>query len=201
MKFLPLLCLLLAPWVHAVTLDDLQQRFTEQPIVRAHFEQTRTIKTMPQPLRSQGEMLIARDNGLLWDQKTPFPMQLMLTDTRMVQQVNGQPPQVITADNNPQMFQLNHLLRALFQADRQVLEQNFRINLQDNGDNHWALRLTPITSPLDKIFASIDLSGQQFLDTIQLNDQQGDRTEIALSQHRLTPAALTHDEQQRFSAQ
>ena len=201
MKFLPLICLLIAPWVHAVTLDTLQQRFTEQPIVRAHFEQTRTIKAMPQPLRSQGEMLIARDNGLLWDQKTPFPMQLMLTDTRMVQQVNGQPPQVITADNNPQMFQLNHLLRALFQADRRVLEQNFRIVLQDKGDNRWALRLTPITSPLDKIFASIDLSGQQFLETIQLNDQQGDRTDIALSQHRLTPATLTHDEQQRYSAQ
>jgi hypothetical protein len=201
MKFLPLICLLIAPWVHAVTLDDLQQRFTEQPIVRAHFEQTRTIKAMPQPLRSQGEMLIAHDNGLLWDQKTPFPMQLMLTDTRMVQQVNGQPPQVITADNNPQMFQLNHLLRALFQADRQVLEQNFRIDLQDKGDNRWTLRLTPVTSPLDKIFASIDLGGQQFLDTIQLNDQQGDRTDIALSQHRLTPATLTHDEQQRFSAQ
>lgn len=201
MKLLPLIFLLIAPWVHAVTLDTLQQRFTEQPIVRAHFEQTRTIKTMPQPLRSQGEMLIARDNGLLWDQKTPFPMLLMLTDTRMVQQVNGQPPQVITADNNPQMFQLNHLLRALFQADRRVLEQNFRINLQDKGDNRWALRLTPITSPLDKIFASIDLSGQQFLDTIQLNDKQGDRTDIALSQHRLTPATLTHDEQQRFSAQ
>ncbi len=126
---------------------------------------------------------------------------MMLTDTRMVQQVNGQPPQVITADNNPQMFQLNHLLRALFQADRRVLEQNFRIVLQDKGDNRWALRLTPITSPLDKIFASIDLSGQQFLETIQLNDQQGDRTDIALSQHRLTPATLTHDEQQRFSAQ
>lgn len=201
MRALMLLCLLISPWVNAITLDDLQQRFTEQPIVRAHFEQTRTIKAMPQPLRSQGEMLIARDHGLLWDQKTPFPMQLMLNDTRMVQQVNGQPPQVITADNNPQMFQLNHLLRALFQADRRVLEENFRVTLQDKGDGRWMLRLTPTTSPLNQIFAAIDLSGQQFLETIQLNDRQGDRTDIALSQHRLTPVTLTHDEQQRFNVQ
>ncbi|MEO3990584.1 outer membrane lipoprotein carrier protein LolA [Pseudocitrobacter cyperus] len=201
MKCWPLICLLIAPWVHAVTLDELQQRFTEQPIVRAHFEQTRTIKTMPQPLRSQGEMLIARNHGLLWDQKTPFPMLLMLNDTRMVQQVNGQPPQVITADNNPQMFQFNHLLRALFEADRKVLEENFRIDLQNRDNAHWALRLTPITSPLNKIFASIDLGGDKFLETIELNDNQGDRTDIRLSQHRLTPVTLTHDEQQRFSAQ
>ena len=89
--------------VHPLTLpdyvDDLQQRFTEQPVVRAHFDQTRTIKDLPQPLRSQGKMLIARDQGLLWDQTAPFPMQLLLDDKRMVQVINGQPPQTITAEN------------------------------------------------------------------------------------------------------
>jgi outer membrane lipoprotein-sorting protein len=192
--------LLLSPWVNAVTLDELQQRFTEQPVIRAHFAQTRVIKDLPQPLRSQGEMLIARDKGLLWDQKAPFPMMLMLDDSRMVQVVNNQPAQVITAENNPQMFQFNHLLRALFQADRHVLEQNFRIEFHDKGEGHWTLSLTPVTTPLDKIFVSIDLAGQTYLESIQLNDKQGDRTDIALSQHRLTPATLTDDERQRFAA-
>ncbi|MDC0729013.1 outer membrane lipoprotein carrier protein LolA [Phytobacter diazotrophicus] len=200
MKYWPLLMLLLSPWVNAVTLDELQQRFTAQPVIRAHFAQTRVIKDLPQPLRSQGEMLIARDKGLLWDQKAPFPMMLMLDDSRMVQVVNNQPAQVITAENNPQMFQFNHLLRALFQADRHVLEQNFRIEFHDKGEGRWTLSLTPVTTPLDKIFASIDLAGQTYLESIQLNDKQGDRTDIALSQHRLTPATLTDDERQRFAA-
>ena len=200
MKYWPLIALLLSPWVSAVTLDELQQRFTEQPVVRAQFSQTRTIKDLPQPLRSQGRMLIARDSGLLWDQTSPFPMMLMLDDSRMVQIVNGQPPQVVTADNNPQMFQFNHLLRALFQADRRVLEENFRLDFQDKGEGRWSLRLTPVTTPLDKIFASIELSGQTYLEAIGLNDNQGDRTDIALSQHQLTPATLTDDERQRFAA-
>ena len=201
MKWITLLALLVSPLVNAVTLDELQQRFAEQPVVRAHFEQTRTIKDMPQPLRSEGEMLIARDNGLLWDQKAPFPMTLLLDDKRMVQIVNGQSPQTITADTNPQMFQFNHLLRALFQADRRVLEQNFRVEFNDAGAGRWTLRLTPITTPLDKIFATIDLAGSTYLDTIQLNDKQGDRTDIVLSQQQLTPAQLTDDERQRFAAQ
>lgn len=200
MKLWPLLFLLASPWVSAVTLDELQQRFTEQPVIRAHFEQTRTIKDLPQPLRSQGEMLIARDQGLLWDQKAPFPMLLMLDDTRMVQQVNGQQAQVVTAENNPQMFQFNHLLRGLFQADRKTLEQNFRLDFQDKGEGRWSLRLTPTTTPLDKIFASIDLAGQTYLEAITLNDKQGDLTTIALSRHQLTPAALTDDERQRFAS-
>ncbi|EHY0949298.1 outer membrane lipoprotein carrier protein LolA [Escherichia coli] len=193
MKFLPLLVLLISPFVSALTLDDLQQRFTEQPVIRAHFDQTRTIKDLPQPLRSQGQMLIARDQGLLWDQTSPFPMQLLLDDKRMVQVINGQPPQIITAENNPQMFQFNHLLRALFQADRKVLEQNFRVEFADKGEGRWTLRLTPTTTPLDKIFNTIDLAGQTYLESIQLNDKQGDRTDIALTQHQLTPAQLTDD--------
>lgn len=201
MKLWPLLLLLISPFVSALTLDSLQQRFTEQPVVRAHFDQTRTIKDLPQPLRSQGTMLIARDKGLLWDQTSPFPMQLLLDDKRMVQAINGQPPQTVTAENNPQMFQFNHLLRALFQADRKVLEQNFRVAFADLGDGRWTLRLTPITTPLDKIFATIDLAGKTYLESIQLNDKQGDRTDIALSQHQLTPAQLTDDERQRFAAE
>ena len=201
MKFLPLLALLISPFVSALNLDDLQQRFTEQPVIRAHFDQTRTIKDLPQPLRSQGQMLIARDQGLLWDQTSPFPMQLLLDDKRMVQVINGQPPQIITAENNPQMFQFNHLLRALFQADRKVLEQNFRVEFADKGEGRWTLRLTPTTTPLDKIFNTIDLAGQTYLESIQLNDKQGDRTDIALTQHQLTPAQLSDDERQRFAAQ
>lgn len=201
MRFLPLLALIISPFVSALTLDDLQQRFIEQPVVRAHFDQTRTIKNLPQPLRSQGKMLIARDQGLLWDQTSPFPMQLLLDDKRMVQTINGQPPQTITAENNPQMFQFNHLLRALFQADRKVLEENFRVEFNDAGEGRWTLRLTPITTPLDKIFATIDLAGKAYLERIELNDKQGDRTEISLTQHQLTPAQLTDDERQRFAAQ
>jgi outer membrane lipoprotein-sorting protein len=200
MKGLLLLALLISPFVSAVTLDELQQRFTEQPVVRAHFEQTRTIKDLPQPLRSNGEMLIARDSGLLWDQKAPFPMTLLLDDSRMVQTINGQPPQTITADTNPQMFQFNHLLRALFQADRKVLEENFRIDFKDLGNGRWSLVLTPTTTPLDKIFASLDLGGATYLESIVLNDKQGDRTDIALSRHQLTPASLTDAERQRFAA-
>ncbi|MGG6193454.1 outer membrane lipoprotein carrier protein LolA [Pantoea allii] len=200
MRGLLLLTLLISPFVSALTLDDLQQRFTTQPVIRAHFDQIRTIKDMPQPLKSQGTMLIARDQGLLWDQTRPFPMQLLLDDKRMVQVINGQPPQTITADNNPQMFQFNHLLRALFQADRKVLEQNFRVDFADRGEGRWTLRLTPVTTPLDKIFTSIDLSGNTYLQHIQLNDKQGDRTDITLSQHQLTPAQLTDDERQRFAA-
>ncbi|MEN5016002.1 outer membrane lipoprotein carrier protein LolA [Erwinia sp. Eh17-17] len=182
----------------AVTLEELQQRFASQPVVRADFSQLRVIKGMAQPLKSSGQLLIAQDKGLWWQQAKPFPLTLVLDEKRMVQVMNGQPPEIVTADSNPQMFQFNHLLRALFQADRRVLEQNFTLDFHDLGQHRWRLVLTPVTSPLDKLFNNITLQGAVYLDSIQLNDRQGDRTDITLSNQRLTPKSLTNEEQQRF---
>ncbi|PLV62105.1 outer membrane lipoprotein carrier protein LolA [Erwinia sp. B116] len=180
------------------TLETLQQRFASQPVVRASFEQLRQISGMAQPLTSRGQLLIARDKGLWWQQVQPFPLTLLLDEKRMVQVMNGQPPEIVTAESNPQMFQFNHLLRALFQADRQVLEQNFTLDFKSLGGERWRLVLTPVTTPLDKLFTTITLQGAEYLDQIALDDRQGDRTAITFSQQRLTPASLSDEERQRF---
>ncbi|NDL65624.1 LolA family protein [Acerihabitans arboris] len=193
-----LLCGFIAVNARAVTLDALQQRFAGQPVVRAHFDQQRRIGGIARPLRSSGELLVARQNGLWWQQQQPFLLTLILNDSRMVQITGNQAPEVITAASNPQMFRFNHLLRALFQADRAVLEQNFTLQFTDQGQDNWQLVLVPKTSPLDKLFTSITLTGRTYLDHILLEDKQGDSTAITFSQQRTQPDVLSHDEQQRF---
>lgn len=194
-----LLLTLICASAHAVTLEQLQQRFASQPVIRANFEQVRTISGMSQPLVSRGQLLIAQQQGLWWHQATPFVMTLILDDKRMVQSMSGQPPQVITADSNPQMFQFNHLLRALFQADEKVLRENFELNFRDQGNDQWQLSLTPKAAPLNKIFNRIDLQGAAFLNRITLDDKQGDKTAITLSDTRTEPKQLTDEERARFA--
>ncbi len=184
----------------AVTLVELQQRFSQQPVLRAEFEQQRSISGMTKPLKSSGELLISQQKGLWWAQQKPFPLTLLLDDKRMVQTLAGQPPQVVTADNNPQMFQFNHLLTALFHADSQALEQNFALQFSDLGHNQWRLVLTPKTTPLDKLFKRITLNGGQFLETIDIDDMQSDATHIRFFNQRTVPQALTAEEQQRFAS-
>ncbi|CND09449.1 putative outer-membrane lipoprotein carrier protein [Yersinia intermedia] len=192
-----LLCLSLS--THAVTLASLQQRFSEQPVLRAEFEQQRSISGMNKPLKSSGNLLISRDKGLWWSQQQPFVLTLLLDDKRMVQTMAGQPAQVITADSNPQMFQFNHLLTALFHADTSILEQNFTLAFTDSGQDRWVLVLTPKTTPLDKLFKSITLHGQYFLETIDIEDMQGDGTHIRFFNQLTEPKILSHAEQQLFA--
>nr|WP_238486005.1 outer membrane lipoprotein carrier protein LolA [Rahnella perminowiae] len=185
---------------NAVTLEELQQRFSQVPVLRAEFAQQRTISGMAQPLNSSGNLLIARQQGLWWQQEKPFTLTLLLTENRMVQIMAGQSPQVVTADTNPQMFQFNSLLSALFHADQRVLGQNFSLNFTDLGKGAWTLVLTPKVSPLNRLFRSITLSGETFLNNIDINDMQGDATHIRFFNQKTTPATLTDAEKRHFAS-
>lgn len=182
----------------AVTLPELQQRFSQQPVLRADFSQQRKISGMNLPLNSGGTLLIAQKKGLWWQQEQPFALTLLLTENRMVQTMAGQPAQVVTAESNPQMFQFNALLSALFQADQQVLAHNFSLDFSDKGQGAWQLILTPKTAPLNRLFRTITLNGQKYLNLIDINDMQGDETHIRFFNQRTEPAALTDDEQAHF---
>lgn len=183
---------------YAVTLDELQQRFSHLPLQRAEFQQERTINGLSQPLRSSGHVLISHQYGLIWQQTSPFSLSLILTKDRMSQLIPGQQSQVITAESNPQMFRFNHLLTALFNAERQVLEENFSIDFQSVDNTHWKLVLIPNKSPLDKLFSRFELAGGNFVETINIDDKQGDKTVIHFHNHRTTPENLTNEESHNF---
>jgi hypothetical protein len=80
---------------------------------------------MVRPLRSSGHFIVSRERGLWWRQEKPFGLTLVLDAKRMSQTLDGQPPEVITAEKQPQLFQFNHLLIAIFKADRTALEKSF----------------------------------------------------------------------------
>lgn len=198
--FLLLVMTIFSVSAHAVTLEELQLRFSQVPVLRADFSQQRTISGMAQPLNSSGNLLIAQQQGLWWQQEKPFSLTLLLTEKRMVQIMAGQEPQVVTAENNPQMFQFNSLLSALFHADRKVLEENFSLNFADLGNGAWKLILTPKVSPLNRLFRSITLNGETFLNNIDIDDMQGDATHIRFFNQKTTPATLTDAEKRHFAS-
>ncbi|WP_347253804.1 outer membrane lipoprotein carrier protein LolA [Leminorella grimontii] len=183
----------------AVTLGDLQQRFAQKTTLRAQFEQLRTISGMSQPLKSSGNLLISPEDGLVWNQSAPFAMTMLMNDVKMEQRISGQAPQIVTAQSHPQLFQFNSLLTALFHADRKALEQNFSLSFSDLGGGRWRLVLHPTTTPINKLFRQITLSGAEFLNEIQIEDMQGDGTHVRFFNQKTKPDALTPDEKRYFS--
>ncbi|MFQ0997155.1 MULTISPECIES: outer membrane lipoprotein carrier protein LolA [unclassified Gilliamella] len=198
-KFIALLLTTLAIFfsslTYAITLDELQHQFSKNEVIRANFTQNRYINGLSNPLHSTGKMILSQKWGLWWQQQTPFTMTLKMNNQRMEQRIDDQTPQIITAENQPQLFEFNHLLTAIFTADKQKLENNFMINLSEQ-EHQWTLILTPKLAPLNKIFKEIILTGHKHLNTITLNDMQHDKTVITFSKHQT--ANLTEHELSLF---
>lgn len=190
--------ILLLTWpLQAVPLSraEVQQLLALSQAKEARFEQEKQVAGLSQPLKASGELLLVRDLGLWWQQQKPFPLTLVLTPTRMVQQMAGQPATVI---DNPQLLEFSQMLLALFGSDEATLSRYFTIDFHSTEDG-WQLVLVPTLAPLDKVFASLTLSGQGQLDQLLIADKQGDSTRIRFSDWRERPLPLTPEEQARFA--
>ncbi|HDX8370634.1 TPA: outer membrane lipoprotein carrier protein LolA [Aeromonas dhakensis] len=191
--------LLLLTWpLQAAPLSraEVQQLLALNEAKQARFEQEKQVAGLSQPLKASGKLLLVRDLGLWWQQQKPFPLTLVLTPTRMVQQMAGQPATVI---DNPQLLEFSQMLLALFGSDEATLGRYFSIDFHSTEDG-WQLVLVPTLAPLDKVFASLTLSGQGQLDQLLIADKQGDSTRIRFSDWRELPLPLTPEEQARFAA-
>ncbi|MDM5062328.1 outer membrane lipoprotein carrier protein LolA [Aeromonas salmonicida] len=194
------LTLLLALPLQAAPLsrDQVQQLLTLSQVRQAHFEQEKQVAGLSQPLKASGELLLVRDLGLWWQQQKPFALTLTLTLTpqRMVQQMADQPATVI---DSPQLLEFSQMLLALFGSDEVTLSRYFKVDFQST-EAGWQLLLVPTLTPLDKVFASLTLSGQGQLDELVIADKQGDSTRIRFSAWQERSLPLTPEEQARFAA-
>ncbi|WP_408901385.1 outer membrane lipoprotein carrier protein LolA [Photobacterium piscicola] len=201
-----ILCLLLALTslsAQAMTLSDLQQTLSTTKIVRGDFNQSRTMAMFNQPLISNGTFIIAANHGLWWHQTAPMAVSLVLTQDKLSQQFDDQPPQVMTADKNPMVFYFSHIFLALFNGDTSALDQQFNLAMTTltpttDQKNKWQLVLTPKQVPLNKVFSTITLQGGKFINQLTLAEIRGDKTVITFSHQRTTPSTLTTEEQRVF---
>lgn len=186
---------LATPQAPAMTQAEVRELLSAEPAQRAHFEQEKQVAGLAQPLKASGELLLARGQGLWWHQLKPFELALSLTAQRMSQQVGQGPVQVI---DNPQLLEFSSMMLALFGSDEQALARYFVLDFHST-EQGWSLVLTPLATPLNKVFASLTLSGGKQLERLVIADRQGDDTRIHFSDWQKVTLPLSAEEQAHFA--
>jgi len=172
-----LVCTLFSPlsWAQVNNLDELQAQLSKHDLVRGQFTQQRHLEMFNQPLSSQGQFVLDKSHGLLWQQQNPFPVNLVLTQDKLRQSFAGQAPQVITAEQNPMAFYFSRIFLSVFHGDTSALQREFELTLH------------------------ITLRGNQEIDQLELVEKRGDRTDIQFSQQTHIPEQLSETEQKQFA--
>ncbi|WP_391091364.1 LolA-related protein [Vibrio sp. NH-UV-68] len=196
--FFTLLALSPLCWGKVSNLDELESRLAQHSVIRGEFTQRRHLEMFAQPLSSQGEFTLSKQQGLLWQQHSPFAVNLVLTQDKLRQTFADQAPQVIKAEDNPMAFYFSRVFLAVFHGDTDALKTQFDLDFSSSSQG-WRLILTPRQAPLNVVFSSITLNGQQQVDALTLQEIRGDKTEIQFSNQTHQPETLTDAEQAQFS--
>lgn len=165
----------------SLTLEDLQPKLSH-PVITADFIQKRSLQGMVKPIVSSGNFIVSSEKGLYWSQVSPFQLTMVLTQDKLLQQVENGQPMILTAQGNPQIFQFNQLLSSLFSMNIQAVNEYFYTDLKEKNSD-WVLVLHSKKEPMNKIFKEIILQGDNFINSVELLDQQGDSTHIQFSHH------------------
>lgn len=193
-----LLLVLLFSTGSSLALDQISTNLRGFSQLRAEFTQERQLSALPVALHSSGHLLLGRDEGIWWQQQQPFGMTLLLTDTLMLQQVEGEAAQPMTAAGDPRMQQFQRLLRDLLLVDLQALAQHFELTALPAADGDWALRLKPQAAPLNQLFLHFELMGGEVVKQLLMKDTDGDTTLIRFTGHQLSDEPMTEKERALF---
>lgn len=174
-------------------------RLAQAPVLRGSFEQEKRLQGFRNPLRSQGDFILSRDRGIVWNTRKPFASTLVLGKDRLqTRQADGTKQDIIAAGNAQALAIANQLMLALVAGNIDGLAESFDVKESTKDDGGWTLVLLPKRGPLQKAFQRIELQGDRFVRQVVLLEVRGDQTEIRFPTVRDTPAKLSADEAKQF---
>ena len=176
----------------------IHDRLKTAPVLKGEFEQTKTLKGFRNALVSKGEFLVARGQGVWWHTREPFETALVVTRTKLfTRNPDGSTSNLMDAQAEPGLRQVNELIFSLLAADIDVLADKFAIAAQPVGAAGWSLVLTPRDPAIAKVLVRATLAGERDVQSVRIEEAHGDTTQIRFS-HQVPAAVLAPDEAERF---
>ncbi|WP_157509005.1 LolA family protein [Ferrimonas futtsuensis] len=183
---IPLL-LALAGGAQALELSALQSLLDNNQPVRGQFTQSKTLAFLSRPMVSEGEYLMAPGMGLIWDQVTPWPQEMILSQGKLT--MDGESVEMQAGPFAP-------VIAALMQGQLDTLREHFTLTGEGSLES-WRLQLVPKAEPMTRLFSTIEIRGEQRqILGLTLTDTAAQPTEIGFSDIRF--GELKEDERARF---
>lgn len=151
--------------------DQLARQLADSGVLRGDFVQEKHLRGLPQPLRSHGRFVLARE-GLLWELQQPLQRTYRISRAGVALWQDGQ---WLMQGNQDAAARQSHLFLSVLQGDQQGLREEFDVQLQGAEDD-WLLLLSPKSLLLKQVFQRIEVRGDRYVRSIELLESQGDRT-------------------------
>ena len=182
----------------AMTKMEMEQQLLSIQVLRAQYQQTRHAAGLEASLESSGRLVLAREVGLAWVQTEPFSAEFVFTDEAVFETFPGKSKKVRLRSEHAEIFKIVSMITTFLEGDTSFLEKTFTMAFTEETDNRWSLVLTPRIGRIKKLFASITLKGNMFIESMEINETGGNRSIIEFFDQATTPTTLSIDESHYF---
>lgn len=162
-------------------------------LLRASFVQQKRLNSVNKTFKSSGQVVVAKQQGVLWLIHSPVQAQLILTAQNIVQKTANTQSKMSLSQS--QYAQVANLFMQLMAADQQALAKNFQIEILNVHSAaqvlQWKIRLRPKSALFKKLFNYIDASGASDVQHIVILDLQGNSTDIVFNPQKNTAQQLS----------
>jgi outer membrane lipoprotein-sorting protein len=179
-----LLCLVTfgAPAQESDLLKHALAELGTHPSVRADFTQSRENPAFAQPQLSQGQLVFVAGHGMLWQVTQPYRETLALTGSRTARIDEKGVLQVIR-NGDRGVAQVSQMLQSMLAGKPEDALRQFDVQARGTAA-HWTLRFTPKQERMARVLGAIELDGDQFLQGIRIEMQNGENTQIRFAETR-----------------
>ena len=197
--FLLAISMLLLSFSHSAWADDFGkalQQLASKAVVRAHFQQSKTIANSNKPMLSKGTLLFVRSKGVLWQMSQPVKADLIVTPRKMVQKT-AHTQSVVNLKQTPYGPAATVLLQ-LMTGNEAALRAHFQVSQFQQNGSAWQASLLPKSASMKPLFSRIDIAGGAYVNKIVLFDPAQRPTHIVFSGHNGGNTALNSNENALF---
>jgi hypothetical protein len=165
--------LVLTPLAHAFDLQQLSDQLAKPAVIHGAFVQEKHLRSLPLPLTSKGNFVLAKDSGLLWLLDTPLKQDYRITTAGIARRDTNGGWQLLPGKSAG--TEQNRLFLAVLQGDSSGLQRDFDVQISGEA-NAWQLTLVPRSMLLKQVFKQININGGALVQRIELLETQGDST-------------------------
>lgn len=168
-------------------LDDLKAKTVKAKSVSGDFTQIKMVKGISISLKSTGIFSYVKEDKLVWHLQKPIENVYSIE----YDQINKKSAIEDIVDGmqttSDQYKNIVTMFLDMFSGNWSVLEKYFSIS-GDSNESGWRVKLTPTDELFKSMFISLTLQGDQYIDNMQIEEKNGDRTRIEFSNVKLITA-------------
>jgi hypothetical protein len=178
------------------TLADISDQLVPTPVLRADFEQQRSLRLLNRPLVSEGQLLYVSGRGVLWEVTAPQPAAMVIAPGRMTEFIDGV-GHPLSLGQSPVFQNLIQVFLAALSGELENLAEVFEVTVEQKVPG-WHVTLTPKAPNLADAITTIELEGSRFVTSIRILEASGDSTLVIFSDLRAHPQILDDREEAYF---